>query len=65
MPHPAQLEDQILAAFERALAENRPEVAEHLLCALEKLCAEASFGAVLVDAYLALDKKIPGATEKP
>ena len=38
MPKGPHLEDQVLAALERALAEGRTEAAEHLLRALEALC---------------------------
>ncbi len=37
-PH-LRLECQVLAAFMRAKAEGRPEVAEHLMRALEALCS--------------------------
>jgi hypothetical protein len=50
-PHP-NLEEQILAALERALAEGRSDTAEHLLRALEALCGDASPGSPLADAYL-------------
>ncbi|WP_149536711.1 hypothetical protein [Siccirubricoccus phaeus] len=53
MPSPPSLEEQILAALERALAEGRSEVAEHLLRALEALCGDASPGTPLADACLA------------
>jgi hypothetical protein len=42
----------ILAAFERALAEGRADVAEHLLCALEADEACCAPGAPLARAYL-------------
>jgi|tagenome__1003787_1003787.scaffolds.fasta_scaffold17056642_1 hypothetical protein len=57
MPYHPRLEDQILTAFKQALAESRPDVAEYLLCALETLCREASFGSALAGAYFALDTK--------
>jgi hypothetical protein len=58
-PHPSEeqmplspiLEEQVLAALERALAERQTEAAEHLLRALEALSGEASPGSVLADAY--------------
>jgi hypothetical protein len=53
MPRPAQLEDQVLVVFKRALRERRRDVAEHLLHALEALCDNASPGTPLADAYLA------------
>ena len=40
MPEAPQLEDQVLAALERALQEKRSDVAEHLLRAIEVLCAD-------------------------
>ena len=46
------LEEQILAALERALAEGRSDAAEHLLRALEALCGDAMSGSPLADAYL-------------
>jgi hypothetical protein len=54
MPDAPQLEDQVLAALERALRERREDVAEHLLRALEALCEDASPGSPLADAYLAV-----------
>jgi hypothetical protein len=50
-PHPS-LEEQILVALERALAEGRSDTAEHLLRALEALCGDATPGSPLTDAYL-------------
>jgi hypothetical protein len=46
----------ILAAFKRACAESRPDVAEHLLCALEALHAGKGWpstapGSRLAEAY--------------
>lgn len=58
MPERPDLEDQILAALERALAEDRLEVVEHLLGALEALCEHAPPGSVLAGAYLAGDRKL-------
>ena len=52
MPPRLSLEEQILAALERALAEGRSDTAEHLLRALEALCGDASPGSVLAEAYL-------------
>jgi hypothetical protein len=52
MPDTPQLEDEVLAALERALRERRHDVAEHLLRALEALCGDASPGSPLADAYL-------------
>ncbi len=48
-----RLEERVLAAFRQALAEDRPEVAEHLLNALEALCPAAAPGSPLATAYLA------------
>ncbi|TDH62091.1 hypothetical protein E2C06_12955 [Dankookia rubra] len=53
LPPPPNLEEQILAALERALEEGQTEAAEHLLRALEALCSDASAGSVLADAYFA------------
>lgn len=52
MPPSQSLEEQILAALELALEEGQAEAAEHLLCALEALCGDASPGSVLAEAYL-------------
>lgn len=52
MPEGSHLEDQILAALERALAEGRLEAAEHLLRALEALCEDGLPGASLAVAHL-------------
>ena len=61
MPPSPSLEEQVLAALERALAEGRSEAAEHLLRALEALCGDASPGSVLADAYLtATGERAPG-----
>jgi hypothetical protein len=46
------LEEQILAAFRRALAEGRADAAEHLLRALEVLCSDAESDSPLGEAYL-------------
>jgi hypothetical protein len=48
----ARLEDLILAALERAIAEGRTDVAEHLLCALEASDACCAPGTPLGRAYL-------------
>jgi hypothetical protein len=47
-----RLEDLILAALERAIAEGRTDVAEHLLCALEACDACCAPGTPLGRAYL-------------
>lgn len=61
MPPPPSLEEQILAALERALADGQAEAAEYLLCALEALCGDAPPGSVLADAYLtAAGERVPG-----
>jgi len=54
MPDAPLLEDQVLAALERALRERREDVAEHLLRALEALCPDAAPGSPLGEAYLAV-----------
>lgn len=51
MPDASQLEDQIVAALRRAVAEERAKVAEHLLRALETLCPEVPPGSPMADAY--------------
>ncbi|MBA3516065.1 MAG: hypothetical protein H0T75_00025 [Rhizobiales bacterium] len=51
---PAALEDQILTAFKRALAEGRSDVAEHLLRALEALQPHPTQGSSVADAYRAI-----------
>ena len=45
------LDRYILAAFNAAYSAGRTDVAEHLLCALECLCEEASEEDALSDAY--------------
>ncbi|SDB71735.1 hypothetical protein [Belnapia rosea] len=61
MPDALQLEDQVLAALERALKEQRSDVAEHLLCAIEVLCADLSPGSPLTDAYSCVAQQlVPG-----
>ncbi|SDD48433.1 hypothetical protein [Belnapia rosea] len=58
-----QLEEQVLAALERALAEGQLEAAEHLLRALEALCGDALPGSVLANAYLAVARDLaPGCS---
>jgi hypothetical protein len=54
MPDAPHLEEKVLAAVDQALCEQRLDVAEHLLRALEALCGEAVPGSSLVDAYLAV-----------
>ena len=54
MPEGPDLDAQVLAALERALAEGQFEVAEHLLRALEALCPDAALGSPLGEAYLAV-----------
>ena len=58
MPDAPQLEEQVLAALERSLAEGRLEAAEHLLRALEALCGDASPGSVLAEAYLVVARDL-------
>ena len=45
------LERRIAAAFEQAVADGRPDVAEHLLCALEVLVSDRTPASVLDRAY--------------
>jgi Family of unknown function (DUF6103) len=54
MPDAPHLEEKVLAALDQALREQRLDVAEHLLRALEALCGEAVPGSPLADAYLAM-----------
>ncbi|WP_445504681.1 hypothetical protein [Microvirga sp. G4-2] len=54
----------ILAAFRQAVAEDRPDVADHLLRALETLEAEPMPGSPLAEAYTAL-AKIPRRRRRP
>jgi hypothetical protein len=49
---PVSLESRIFAAFERAIADGRPDVAEHLLRALEVLACTRTQGDLLDRAYL-------------
>jgi hypothetical protein len=53
------LENQILVAWERAMAEDRPDVAEHLLRALEVLCGGDLAGSALATAYAMLAARKP------
>ncbi|SDE28507.1 hypothetical protein [Belnapia rosea] len=53
-----QLEEQVLAALERALAEGHLKAAEHLLHALEALCGDALPGSVLADTYLSVTRDL-------
>lgn len=46
------LERRIAAAFEQAVADGRPDAAEHLLCALEVLVSDRTPASVLDRAYL-------------
>ena len=48
-----RLEHQVLAALKCALVEERLDAAEHLLRALEALCAEAALDSPLAEAYSA------------
>jgi hypothetical protein len=49
-----RLEDQGLAALRQAMIDGRPDVAEHLLRALEALCPGAPLGLPAAEAYLLL-----------
>jgi hypothetical protein len=51
------LEARIVAAFKQAMEEERPDVAEHLLCALETLCPDAMPGSPRADTYLQICMK--------
>lgn len=53
MPLP-QLTDQILTAFKQAEFENRLDVADHLLQALETLCSDEATGSPLAEAYMSI-----------
>lgn len=53
------LEAQILVVFQRALMENRVDVAEHLLCALEMLDPSSEPGSPLSEAFLSVAKDVP------
>lgn len=55
------LEEQILQAFKRAYLEERFDVAEHLLRALEVLQSDPLFGAELGEAYLSVCPRPPGS----
>lgn len=46
------LEEQVLAAFKQAVAEDRLAVADHLLRALEVLVPDEGLGSILDDAYI-------------
>lgn len=54
---PTPLEDQILAAFKRALAEGRLDVAEHLLQALEALQPDPVPGSATAGVYSSIGRK--------
>lgn len=57
------LEEQILRAFKQSLSEERSEVAEHLLRALETLQPKPTPGTSIAKAYLAIsDRTINGVT---
>jgi hypothetical protein len=55
----SQLEHRVFAALECALAEGRLDVAEHLLCALEILCAGKIENTSLNRAYRILARQAP------
>lgn len=52
-----QLERQVLAALKCAMKANRPDVAEHLLRALEVLCSGKIENISLAKAYGLIDKE--------
>ena len=55
-----RLDESILAAFARACAEDRLDVAEHLLCALETLDPTRNVpGRYLAKAYRAIGARAP------
>lgn len=54
MSRKISLEQQILDAFKRAYVEGRPDVAEHLLRALETLQGNPFLGLELGEAYLSI-----------
>ena len=51
------LEAMILGAFKQAMEEGRPDVAQHLLCALETLYPDAMPGSPPAAAYLTIAAK--------
>jgi hypothetical protein len=51
MPTRRPLDESILAAFKKACAEDRMDIAEHLLRALEALDGEPEPGSPLGEAY--------------
>lgn len=54
---PTTLGQEILNSHLRAVREQKPKVAEHLLCALEELArADSTCRAVLNRAYLHIDR---------
>lgn len=64
MPH-SRLEDLILTAFIRAQAENRSDVAEYLLRALEALCPGVPTDeSRLARAYRELAREGSGANDR-
>lgn len=59
------LESQILVVFQQALMENRMDVAEHLLCALEKLDPDSEPGSTLSEAFLSVAGDVPSLEWPP
>jgi hypothetical protein len=53
--HPTRLEEQVLAALKQAMTDDRLDVAEHLLRALEVLVPDCAPGSPLAAAYLLID----------
>ncbi len=51
------LEERILIAFQQAFVDDRLDVAEHLLRALERMQTGERVTAALGDAYLMLDRR--------
>ena len=63
-----RLDDQILAAFEQAVAEGEIEVAEHLLKAVETLAAQDRAGdadRALGEAYLVVARMVVDPSASP
>lgn len=54
-----RLEAAILTAFKQAVADNRLDIAEHLLKALEALEPNCMPGSSLADAYLSITYRKP------
>ena len=55
-----RLEHRVLAALRQAMTDDRLDVAEHLLRALEALAPDCASGSPLADAYLLVAKPEDG-----